>query len=102
MVADAEYDSPITASRIPKLSLTAAISMAEIYPAPLSGPSLTLMALFVLLHRSIRIALRRYCECEPRSILVRCSLHAGARLCRESRIEQQRSWRAIRSRGLGL
>ena len=32
---------------------------------------LTLMALFVLLHRVIRIALQRYCECEPRSILVR-------------------------------
>ena len=29
------------------------------------------MALFVLLHRVIRIALQRYCECEPRSILVR-------------------------------
>jgi mono/diheme cytochrome c family protein len=29
------------------------------------------MALFVVLHRVIRIALRRYCECERRSIPVR-------------------------------
>ena len=29
------------------------------------------MALFVLLHRVIRIALQHYYECEPRSILVR-------------------------------
>jgi mono/diheme cytochrome c family protein len=37
-------------------------------PAKYEG--LTLMALIVLLHRVIRIALQRYCECEPRSILV--------------------------------
>ena len=37
---------------------------------PSRQKGLTLMALFVLLHRLIRIALQRYCECEPRSISV--------------------------------